>query len=168
MPKAVSLHHHTTYSFLDGHGTPEQHLQRAAELGYSALAFTEHGNTSSHFRAEKAANKIGSVKPIFGIEAYTASSYGDPQQTKYHLTMLAMNQRGYRNLNLAVTRSYKQHHYHPTMTGMDVAEFNEGATVLSGLFEQLRGVYADRRQEILRARDAQGESCSIRKRWLYR
>ena len=132
MPKAVSLHHHTTYSFLDGHGTPEQHLQRAAELGYSALAFTEHGNTSSHFRAEKAANKIGSVKPIFGIEAYTASSYGDPQQTKYHLTMLAMNQRGYRNLNLAVTRSYKQHHYHPTMTGMDVAEFNEGLTVLSG------------------------------------
>lgn len=132
MPKAVSLHQHTTYSFLDGHGTPEQHLMRAAELGYSALAFTEHGNVSSHFRAEKAANKIGSVKPIFGIEAYTASSFGDPQQTKYHLTMLAMNQRGYRNLNLAVTRSYKQHHYHPTMTGADVTEFSDGLTVLSG------------------------------------
>ncbi|HWI69418.1 MAG TPA: DNA polymerase III subunit alpha [Nitrospiraceae bacterium] len=132
MPKAVSLHHHTTYSFLDGHGTPEQHLQRAADLGYSALAFTEHGNTSSHFRAEKAAKKIGSVKPIFGIEAYTASSYGDPQQTKYHLTMLAMNQTGYRNLNLAVTRSWKQHHYHPTMTGADVTEFSDGLTVLSG------------------------------------
>src|SRR5580765_2302478 len=132
MPKAVSLHHHTTYSFLDGHGTPEQHLQRAADLGYSALAFTEHGNTSSHFRAEKAAKKIGSVKPIFGIEAYTASSFAEQKQTKYHLIMLAMNQRGYRNLNLAVTRSYKQFHYHATMTGADVAEFNEGLTVLSG------------------------------------
>lgn len=130
--KAVSLHHHTTYSFLDGHGTPEQHLVRAAELGYSALAFTEHGNTSSHFRAEKAANKIGTVKPIFGIEAYTASSFSDPQQTKYHLTILAMNQTGYRNLNLAATRSWQQHHYHPTMTGSDVAEFNDGLIVLSG------------------------------------
>lgn len=132
MPKAVSLHHHTTYSFLDGHGTPEQHLQRAAELGYTALAFTEHGNTSSHFRAEKAANKIGSVKPIFGIEAYTAPTFEDQRQTKYHLTMLAMNQTGYRNLNLAVTRSFKQHHYHPTMTGADVVEFNDGLIVLSG------------------------------------
>src|ERR1700747_2537420 len=109
MPKAVSLHQHTTYSFLDGHGTPEQHLLRAAQLGYSALAFTEHGNTSSHFRAEKAARKIGGVKPIFGIEAYTAPAEDMERQTKFHLTVLAMNQTGYRNLNLAVTRSWKQH-----------------------------------------------------------
>jgi DNA polymerase-3 subunit alpha len=132
MPEAVSLHQHTTYSFLDGHGTPEQHLQRAAELGYSALAFTEHGNTSSHFRAEKAANKIGTVKPIFGIEAYTAPGEEMERQTKYHLIMLAMNQTGYRNLNLAVTRSWKQFKWHPTMTGADVVEFNDGLIVLSG------------------------------------
>lgn len=130
--KFVSTHHHTTYSFLDGYGQPEEHILRAAELGYSALAFTEHGNVSSHFRAEKAANKIGSVKPIFGIEAYTASAHEEPKQTKYHLTILAMNQLGYRNLNLAVTRSYKQFHYHPTMTSADVAEFSEGLIVLSG------------------------------------
>lgn len=130
--KFVSTHHHTTYSFLDGHGTPEQHLLRAAELGYSALAFTEHGNTSSHFRAEKAANKIGSVKPIFGIEAYTESSFTDPQQTKYHLTILASNQTGYRNLNLAVTRSWQNYYYHPTMSGSDVFEFGDGLIILSG------------------------------------
>ncbi len=132
MPKAVSLHHHTTYSFLDGHGTPEQHLQRAAELGYTHLAFTEHGNTSSHFRAEKAAKKIGVVTPIFGIEGYTAPDDEMDRQTKYHLTMLAMNQRGYRNLNLAVTRSYRQHKWHPTITGSDLIEFNDGLIVLSG------------------------------------
>jgi DNA polymerase-3 subunit alpha len=132
MPQAVSLHHHTTYSFLDGHGTPEQHLQRAADLGYDALAFTEHGNTSSHFRAEKAANKIGGPKPIFGIEAYTSTVEGWDRQTKYHLTVLAMNQTGYRNLNLAVTRSWQQFKWHPTMTSSDVAEFNDGLIVLSG------------------------------------
>jgi DNA polymerase III alpha subunit len=130
--KFVSLHHHTTYSFLDGYGTPEQHLLRAVQLGYKAIAFTEHGNTSSHFRAEKAANKIGGIKPIFGIEAYTQSAFAEPAQTKFHLTILAMNQGGYRNLNLAVTRSWHQHHYHPTMTGSDIAEFGEGLIVLSG------------------------------------
>jgi DNA polymerase-3 subunit alpha len=130
--KAVSLHHHTTYSFLDGHGTPEQHFQRAAELGYTHLAVTEHGNTSSHFRAEKAAKKVGSVVPIFGIEAYTAPAEDMERQTKYHLTMLAMNQTGYRNMNLAVTRSWKQHKWHPTMTGDDITEFNDGIIVLSG------------------------------------
>jgi Zierdtviridae DNA polymerase len=128
----VSCHQHTTYSFLDGYGTPESHLLRAAELGYNALAFTEHGNTSSHFRAEKAANKIGSVKPIFGIEAYTQSAFSEPAQTKFHLTVLAMNQTGYRNLNLAVTRSWQNHYYHPTMTGEDIAEFRDGLIVLSG------------------------------------
>jgi DNA polymerase-3 subunit alpha len=132
MPRAVSVHHHTTYSFLDGYGTPEQHLQRAADLGYSALAFTEHGNTSSHFRAEKAAKKIGSVKPIFGIEGYTAPDDEMDRQTKYHLTMLAANQRGYRNLNLAVTQSWKQFKWHPTITGSDLIEFNDGLIVLSG------------------------------------
>jgi DNA polymerase-3 subunit alpha len=117
---------------LDGFGTPDQHLQRAAELGYSAFAFTEHGNTSSHFRAEKAAIKIGSVKPIFGIEAYTQSSFADPQQTKYHLTILAQNQIGYRNLNLGTTRSWEQFYYHPTWSGSDIAEFSDGLVVLSG------------------------------------
>jgi DNA polymerase-3 subunit alpha len=39
----ASLHHHSTYSFLDGFGTPDAHVQRAAELGYTAMALTEHG-----------------------------------------------------------------------------------------------------------------------------
>ena len=129
--KVVSLHHHTTHSYLDGFGTPLQHCERAAELGYTALAVTEHGNVSSAFQFEKAANKIG-IKPIFGIEAYTAPSAEDPRQTKFHLTILARNQDGYRNLNMLVTRSWKQYYYHPTMTGADVAEFGNGLTILSG------------------------------------
>lgn len=39
----VSLHHHSTYSFKDGYGTPDQHCDRAVELGYDAMALTEHG-----------------------------------------------------------------------------------------------------------------------------
>lgn len=39
----VSLHHHSTYSYMDGFGQPETHVARAAELGMKALALTEHG-----------------------------------------------------------------------------------------------------------------------------
>src|SRR5690349_7758434 len=71
--KFVSLHHHSTYSYLDGFGTPDAHVKRATELGYGAMALTEHGNVSSHFRFEKAAKAAG-IKPIFGLEAYTAAT----------------------------------------------------------------------------------------------
>jgi DNA polymerase III subunit alpha len=133
----TSLHQHTTYSFLDGFGTPEQHILRAAEIGYGAIAFTEHGNTSSHFRAEKAAIKLREekgiwVKPIFGIEAYTAASNAEPQQTKFHLTVLAATQAGYRNLNMLVTKSWKNYYYHPTMTGQEVSDYGDGLIILSG------------------------------------
>jgi DNA polymerase-3 subunit alpha len=128
----VPLHSHTTYSFLDGHGQPEQHLRRAVELGFDMFAVTEHGNTSSHFRLEKAAAAVGNIKPIFGIEAYTAPRDDMEKQTKFHLTVLAQNLRGYQNLNQLVTRSWKQHKWHPTMTGDDVAEFSDGLVILSG------------------------------------
>lgn len=39
----VNLHHHSTFSYGDGFGTPATHVQRAVELGYSACALTEHG-----------------------------------------------------------------------------------------------------------------------------
>jgi DNA polymerase-3 subunit alpha len=130
--KFVNLHHHSTFSHGDGFGTPAQHVARAAELGYSAIALTEHGNVSSHFQLEKAAKKAG-IKPIFGVEAYCGEV--DPetrQQYKFHLTILAANETGYRNLNRIVTKSYTDFHYHPTVSGSSLAEFSDGLAVLSG------------------------------------
>lgn len=39
----VSLHHHSTFSYMDGYGMPDDHHARVAELGMTALALTEHG-----------------------------------------------------------------------------------------------------------------------------
>ncbi len=128
----VSLHHHTTFSFGDGYGTPAQHVSRAAELGYSALAFTEHGNVSSLFQAEKFAMKAG-IKPIFGMEAYCGSV--DPETRgayKNHLTILASDAAGYRSLNRIVARSYIDYYYHPTVSGRNLADNSEGIIALSG------------------------------------
>jgi DNA polymerase III subunit alpha len=149
----VNLHHHTTFSFMDGYGSPASHVQRAAELGYSAVAATEHGlhgNVSSAFQFEKAAIKAG-IKPIFGMEAYCGSVLepedearcsvdGDGSvvlrpakgQYKHHLTILTENAAGYRSLNRIVTQSYLDYYYHPTVSGDNLADNSEGLIVLSG------------------------------------
>lgn len=125
----VSLHSHTTYSYMDGFAMPAAHVARVKELGMSALALTEHGNVSSHVKLEKACNLQG-VKPIFGLEAYTAP----PQhQRKWHLTVLAMDVPGYRNLMRMTTRSWTEGFYRwPTVHGDILRDHHKGLIVLSG------------------------------------
>lgn len=148
--KFVNLHHHTTFSFMDGYGPPAHHVARAAELGYSSITATEHGNVSSFFQLEKAALKAG-LKPIYGMEAYCGSvleenderrlvldKHGEVvlrparSQYKHHLTILARTLDGYRSLNRIVARSYLDYYYHPTVSGDSLADNSEGLTILSG------------------------------------
>src|SRR5688572_14674105 len=101
----VSLHHHSTYSYDDGYQLPEAHLRRAEELRMEGgICFTEHGNISSHVKAEKAAEAVG-LPVMFGCEVYTGKTGDDATQKKYHLTLIAETQEGYRNLVHLVTRS---------------------------------------------------------------
>jgi DNA polymerase-3 subunit alpha len=132
--EAVDLHLHTTFSYGDGFGTPEQHIARQAELGRSAAFVTEHGNVSSHPQWEKAGKKYG-VKTGFGLEAYTALDPKD--QRKYHLTILAANQTGYMNLMQLVGQSYRNFYYYPTISGADLARWNEGLIITSGCADSL-------------------------------
>jgi DNA polymerase-3 subunit alpha len=130
--KYGSLHHHTTFSFMDGYGTPKQHVDRAVELDMPFLAFTEHGNVSSHVQLEKNALKAG-IKPIFGVELYTGAVGEDRSHWKWHLTVLAETQKGYSNLLQLVSRGWAEgFHYEPTVSGEMLAEHAEGLIVMSG------------------------------------
>lgn len=126
----VNLHGHTTFSDGDGYQLPADHVEAVAALEQPGLALTEHGNISSHVQLEQAAKAAG-VKPIFGYEAYCES--GDPRgQLKHHMTLLASNAEGYRNLQRLVTASWDNFHYKPTTTGEMLAEHQEGLIALSG------------------------------------
>lgn len=128
----VSLHHHSTFSYLDGYGTPEAHVQRAAELGMPALALTEHGNITSHVQLEQAALAAG-VKPIFGCELYTGGVGEAATRRKNHLTVLAEDLDGYRNLLRVVSRGWAEGFFHePTVSGEMLGEHRDGLVVLSG------------------------------------
>ncbi len=129
----VSLHHHSTYSYLDGFAMPEAHVRRAAEIGMKAMALTEHGNISSHVKFEQAADAAdGAVQPIYGCEVYMGGTGELATQRKNHLTVLAMDQEGYKNLLRLVSAGWDNFYYGPTVGWRDLKKFNKGLVVLSG------------------------------------
>jgi len=117
---------------MDGFGTPEEHVTAAADLDMSAIAMTEHGNVTSHVKAEKAGKEQG-VKTIFGCELYTGAVGEDASRYKWHLTVLAETQGGLRNLNALVSEGWAEgFYYEPTVSGEMLAQYHEGLIVLSG------------------------------------
>lgn len=134
----ASLHHHSTFSYLDGYQLPEAHVRRATELGMPAMVMTEHGNVDSHVKFEGAAEGSG-VKPLFGCEVYmftdgdvTWDSPDAQTQRKHHLTILAATAEGYHNLLKLVTESWRDFYYEPTVTWDNLVRHKAGLVVLSG------------------------------------
>lgn len=129
----VSLHHHSTFSFLDGLQMPEAHVRRATEIKMNAIAMTEHGNIFSHVKLEREAEKAG-VQPIFGCEFYVGWTDEDRRtQKKNHITVIAKNMEGYLNLLTLVNKSWKEGFYHePTVDWNWLVAHQKGLIVLSG------------------------------------
>src|SRR4051812_40699246 len=69
----VELHAHSSYSFLDGASLPEELAMRAAELGYDALALTDHDGVYGSLEFARAAKAVG-VRAITGAEVTVAGS----------------------------------------------------------------------------------------------
>ena len=130
------LHVHTEYSLLDGLSNIGLLVDRAAELGMDALAITDHGGLYGAIEFYKAATKRG-VRPIIGCEVYVAP--GDRRSREpgdkrpFHMTVLARNRDGYRNLVRLVTRAHLEgYYYRPRLDREVLAEHAEGLIVLSG------------------------------------
>lgn len=124
-----SLHQHSTFSKLDAFGMPKDMVARAQKLGLKALAITDHGNTSAHPKLEQACKGSG-VKPIYGVELYLNTK----QQHKNHITIIAKNTEGYRNLLKLSSMAYDKDHFYylPCVDLEDVYDHKDGLIVLSG------------------------------------
>jgi DNA polymerase-3 subunit alpha len=94
------LHVHSEYSLLDGACKIEALAKRAAEFGQPALGLTDHGVMNGAVELYQACKKHD-VKPILGCEIYLVDDHtarGPGRTERNHLTLLASNETGYRNL----------------------------------------------------------------------
>jgi len=149
----VELHAHSAYSFLDGASLPEELAARAAELGYDALALTDHDGVYGSLEFAHAAKHLG-VRAITGAEVSVRSGGGSTEprsragtgfagagaEEPAHVTLLCETQRGYANLCRILTDAHagtrlpgRERDLLPAQTTIDVLErHSEGLVALSG------------------------------------
>jgi len=136
MSDFVHLHVHSEYSLLDGACRLKDLARRAREEGMPAVAITDHGVLYGAIEFYEACVSEG-VKPIIGCEVYiTPDGYknkGNKNQILYHLTILAKNEVGYKNLMKLVTISHVEGFYYKPRIDLELLEkYSDGLIVLSG------------------------------------
>jgi error-prone DNA polymerase len=127
----VELHAHSAYSFLDGASQPEELAARAAELGYTSLALTDHDGVYGSLEFAHAAKDFD-IRAITGAEVTLADGS--------HVTLLVETPQGYANLCRLLTEA----HRHTRLPGREdeplppkleqslLEQLNDGLVCLSG------------------------------------
>ncbi len=150
-PPYVELHCHSAYSFLDGVSQPDELIERAAELGYTALALTDHNSVSGSMELAQAARGHDGMRAIHGAEIDLAEGRGETapdaprpgvggaaEDGRRHLTLLVRDARGWRNLCRiltlahAHTRDSPRERSEPAVALETVLEHAEGLVCLTG------------------------------------
>jgi len=132
----VELHAHSGYSFLDGASHPEELVRRAKELGYPALALTDHDGLHGAMEFARCAAEDG-IQPITGAEI-TVHDCGFPEKAgeppgRWHLTLLAETPQGYANLCRLLTESHRTSpRGAPSLPLASVLGCSEGLILLTG------------------------------------
>ena len=137
MSSFVHLHLHTEYSLLDGAIMIRDLMQRVKELGMSAVAITDHGVMFGVVEFYKEALKAG-IHPIIGCELYLSARTRFDKDIQFdksssHLTFLAKDNVGYKNLIKLVTLAQVEGFYFKPRVDKELLEkYSEGLICLSG------------------------------------
>ena len=149
-PNFVHLNVHSHYSILNGCFTIQQIVDSAIKNRMPGIAITDYGNMFGIMefieyvaRINKERHEKGKkpFKPIIGCELYVAK-HGSKEQKNgvkdikgYHLTVLAKNLIGYKNLMKIVSNAWTDGFYAaPRTDRKDLEQYHEGFIVLSGGF----------------------------------
>ncbi|MGI8429951.1 MAG: PHP domain-containing protein, partial [Solirubrobacteraceae bacterium] len=113
----AELHCHSAFSFLDGASLPDELVTAALELGYEALALTDHNSVSGSMEFAVSARALG-LRAIHGAEIdlepddSRAAQSGEAgcrtgrKREGRHLTLLVSDARGWSNLCRILTRAH--------------------------------------------------------------
>jgi error-prone DNA polymerase len=120
----VELHTHSNYSFKEGASSLDELIARALELGYPALAVTDHDNLCGALQFARAARSLN-LQPIIGSEVTLSDGA--------HLTLLAETRKGYANLSRLLSFArFDGERLDPRLDSKRVAEHAEGLVLLTG------------------------------------
>jgi DNA polymerase III subunit alpha len=135
---------------LDGACRIDRLCRRAAELGSTAIALTDHGVMYGAMEFYYAAREYG-LTPILGCEAYVAprGRFDRTAREEAHVTLLAADLVGYRNLITLVSSGFLEGYYYKPRLDLELlGKYNDGLIALSGCMSGLlaapllRGDYA--------------------------
>src|SRR3989344_683465 len=135
--KFVHLHVHSHYSLLDGLPKIEGLVLKAKALGMNALALTDPGSLYGAIEFYKTTKKHG-IKPIIGSEGDIAARGMRDRQAgfddrRFHLTLLAQNNQGYKNLiKLVTVANLEGFYYKPRLDKEALRCYSDGLIALSG------------------------------------
>src|SRR5437870_1025315 len=121
----TELHCHSAFSFLDGASLPEQLALTASQLGYPALALTDHNGLYGAMAFAQESQKLG-LQAITGAELTLLDDS--------HVTLLAETPEGYANLGRLITEAHlvRDDRRDPRLDFASLEARHAGLLVLSG------------------------------------
>jgi DNA polymerase-3 subunit alpha len=134
----VHLHCHSHYSLLDGANRIPELVRHTQAQGMNALALTDHGNLCGAIEFYVECRAAG-INPIIGYEAYVAPGRRTERDAKkrgeagYHLTLLARNETGFKNLVKMASYAFLDGYYYIPRIDKELLEAHrDGLICLSG------------------------------------
>ncbi len=137
MTNFAHLHVHSEYSLLDGLSKIPRLVLQAKILGMKHIALTDHGALYGAIKFYRTCKAEG-VNPVIGCEMYIAKRSHTQKETSedkenYHLTVLAQNFEGYKNLMKLITIAHLEgFYYRPRVDKDTLAKYSKGLMALSG------------------------------------
>lgn len=134
----VHLHCHTHYSLLDGASRVPELVEHVKAQGMNACAMTDHGNLFGAIEFYRECKDAG-INPVVGYEAYVAPGKRTEREAKrrgeagFHLTLLAKNLAGFKNLIKMASIAYLEGYYYIPRIDKELLEAHkDGLICLSG------------------------------------
>ncbi len=132
MSPFVHLHNHTEYSLLDGLSRIKKLFAHVKENGMDAIAITDHGTMYGAVEFFKEGKKQ-EVKPIIGLEGYITRDMELKIKDNFHVTLLAKDYEGYKNLMRLTSIAHMEGYYYKPRFSKEILEkHSQGLICFSG------------------------------------